>query len=136
MGKTWGRSWSNSKGGNASSKYVPEDILIQVLPNYDNFDSALFDLLNKLDNLGLFDDLENLRSVVSDLLENYNNRVVRKLQFQNNFRLKNGKFQGFARKFARLVRQLTELSNKSIIKSSILTISALFLVLSCTILVK
>jgi hypothetical protein len=41
-------------------------------------------------------------------------RVVRKLQFQNNFLIKKAKYRALDRYFAGLVRQLTELSNKSI----------------------
>ena len=41
-------------------------------------------------------------------------RVVRKLQFQNNFLIKRAIFRALARKIARLVRQPTGLPNKSI----------------------
>jgi transcriptional regulator with XRE-family HTH domain len=57
-------------------------------------------------------DIEGCRTWVSDKTI----RVVRKLQFLNNFLIKIAFLQGFARKNARLVREPTGFPNKSIVK--------------------
>ena len=46
-------------------------------------------------------------------IQKSNNRVVRKLQFLNNFLIKTAKYRTLVRYFARLVREPTGFSNKS-----------------------